>query len=453
MAPQLSLIRREDFSSDIETLDLLSGGFDVRSWLQAIASEGDTSVSEVVTLKITGSSQDNLASLIQSLDEKIKQVGWYAQAVEQYGVWLRAKLGNETNPRQALILSVKRSPVVTVFDAPAGRSNIIREYQLGLDRIAWWEDTTEDTFTVSHSPGINVLGGMWNYGTIIGDVPARMGRLKLTSTNGLRELWIGFRSPRFGTPANLQPIWELELGSTGTDTTAGSPGSDATASNSNKITTTFATDATLISRITILATNVTLNPDDQRGTFQVLLRAKCSNGSTTCRARLRSGYVASETGMDSRSRIVISGTSWLLYEMGEVQIPSPGRVLTTLFQPINAFAFGIDAERIAGSGNLEMDCLILIPTAEGFCYVDAANLNSTSNPVNLFDRPDGKTDGVQILSGTIGGVVTTKIFGGVPVGNGNLVVAGQRSTQTIKTDVIGFELYTFARWATLRGAE
>jgi len=453
MAPQLSLIRRDDFTADIESLDLLSGGFDLRDWIQVIGNEPDTSVSETLTLKITGTSQDNLAALIQSLDEKIRQANWYKDSVEPYGVWLRAKMGNETNARQAFIFTARRSPGAPLFDNVSGRENIDREYQLGLERIPWWEATAETTFTVSHSPGINVLGGMWNYGSIVGDVAARMARLKLTSTNGLRELWMGFRSPRLGIPANLQPVWELEFGSTGTDTSAGSPGSDATASNSNKVTCTFATDTTLINRITVNAGNVTLNPDDQRGTFQVLLRAKCSNGTTTARARLRSGYVASETGMDSRARIVISGTSWLLYEMGEVQIPSPGRVLATLFQPINVFTLGIDAERIAGAGNLEMDCLILIPTLEGFCYVDAATLNATANPVNLFDRADGKTDGVQIFSGTVGGVVTTKIFGGVPTGNGSLIVAGQRSTETVKTDVIGFELYTFARWATLRGAE
>ena len=91
MAEQLQLVRRDDFTADIDSLDLLSlFKMDGDGWEQSAASAGDESVEEVMTFHVPGTSHNNLASVVQSLDEKIEQVEWYRDAVERYGVWLRA---------------------------------------------------------------------------------------------------------------------------------------------------------------------------------------------------------------------------------------------------------------------------------------------------------------------------------------------------------------------------
>jgi len=456
MAPQLALIRRDDFTTDVESLNLLSGGFDLRDWVQAIASDDDRSVSESLTLKITGTSQDNLAVLIQSLDEKIKQANWQRQSVEPYSIWLRAKMGNETGIRQALVLAARRSPGVQLFDNVAGSNDIAREYQLGLERIPWWETEQSVTFTQA---SVNSLGGASAYGgtPIKGTHPARIANAFINGLDAsLSDVWMGLRTARFGTLSEFKPVWNLRLaGVFGTDTTGGASNPDATAQDGFKVVVAFSSSV-FLPRLYIKVADIEATPSkrrSQRGRFSLLMRAKVTS-TAVARVRIGNGYVGSTT-YDFKDRVTISSTSWKLYAMGEVRI-APSRLKTFYVDSDFLFSgagFRLDAERVSGSGNLELDCFILIPTAEGSLHLNSVGGFTTSDTANVDNRADGELSGFVSTSGTpIETLALDARDWGLPPPSGNFIVAGQRPTESVKTDTIQIIGNLYERYATLRGS-
>ena len=457
MAPQLSLVRLEDLVSDIDSINLLSGGFDLREWIQAIANEGDTSASEVLTLKITGTSQDNLASLVQSLDEKIKQANWRKDFSERYDVWLRAKMGNETNARQALILKAMRSPSTMLFDVVAGSNNIAREYQLGLERAPWWEDSFPYPSTTAIT-GVNSIGGIATLTeTIRGDVNARLIKLTIVpvSPSNLSQFWIGWKTARFGNPANFLPVWSLNLGSNYNDT---SDTVDASAYNGNRITTTFATQTGLVRRVQVFVNNVAaITAQDQRGVYSVLLRAKMSD-SSVARARLGYGFGIADPNISPtfNSRQIISGTGYKFYEMGDVQIPSPS--LPTSFL-LNHFVIELDAERISGAGALHSDCLVMIPVDDSSIRLTTITDLTDQRRVIVFQESDDQIKSTVEAIGEPGAIVihmeVKSRNWSLPANDAfpRLVFAAQGSTVQDKTHSADFTYTYTPRWATLRGSE
>lgn len=451
MAPQLSLVRLEDLGADIDSLDLLSGGFTPTNWVQAIANEDDSSVSEVITLKIEGSSQDNLSSLVQSLDNKIKQANWHSDLSERYGVWLRAKMGNESLARQAMVIKARRSPVVPLFDAPAGANNIARAYQLGLDRTPWWEYAYPYPSTTNIT-GLSTLGGASTLAeTIRGDVNARLVRLTISPVGDavLGKFWLGWKTNRFGSSANFVPVWPVRLGDESTDTSATA---DATAYDGNRITCTFATDATLVRRSLIFVGQVTANYQDQRGGYSVLMRAKMSDASVA-RARISHAYNVN-VAQTLNSRQVISGTNWKLYEMGDVFIPSPkGLSGLSLYN----YTIQLEAERVSGSGDLHVDCYVFIPVDDASVRVDTETNLSSTNTLRVYQKADERVEALA-MTGDILVIHSPNVSSrgwSLPSNDSSpVLIFAAQSTATQDKDWTADLTYTYTpRWATLRGSE
>jgi len=461
MATVLSLARLEDLAADIESFDLLATGFDVRDegWIQAIANEGDTSASESVTLKITGTSQDDLATKVQSLDDIIKKANWRKDFSERYDVWLRAKLGNETNSRQAMVIQARRSPGVQILNPVTGRNFIAKEYQLGIERTPWWEDPYPYPSTTALT-AINNIGGKATLAeTIRGDVNARLVKMVVTPVGAAayNQLWIGFKSARFGNPANFVSVWPLHLGTTVLDgITDTSSAADASAFDGTKLTCTFATVPTLRSRVLIKVTDVTANIADQRGTYAVLMRAKMT-ASSVARARIHYGY-GGPIGIFNpayRSRQVISGADWLYYDMGDVSIPS-SEVLSTY--SLSNSAIVVEAERISGSGSLDMDCFVMIPVDDSAIKLSlptGVTLDST-NILNIFQKPDERIDSFSDIGGLVSYPVDPRSRNwSLPANDGSpvLVFAAQGVTVQTKSHTADIAYQYIPRWATLRGSE
>ena len=460
MAAQVQLVRRIDFSvgGDTGSLSLYgdTAGISIArgGWMPRVAADGAHSVEEVLTLTISGSSHDDLASNIQALDDMIRRVPNYSVDVsEDEIVWLRAQLANESSPREAMILRARGELGASVMGPPVSPGNFVREYKLALERTPWWEPKVYTSYTFGTSGGISTLGGIYEYGTVVGDVPARVGVMLFQGVNGgggpLYEFWLGFRTNRFGTRGNFEPVWECEDGTGANSTTSGA---DATASDGNKMTCTFASEA-LLPRVTIKLDDVTANEADQRGSFIVLLRAKVG-ASTVGRARLLDS-LSGASDWRTQSRVVIDSTSWYLYEMGTVDMP-PVKNAYIPESFLQDYALRIEAERVSGSNDLDLDCLILIPKAEGAIHVSGGEVvfAPTFSEMAITVHPNGMVTGTSY----VGSVQNAKadpspIKFGIPVGAGRLVVAGQRLASSDKADLVNVQSWFFPRWRTLRGAE
>lgn len=456
MAAQLKLVRRDDFVSDVDSLSLLSytDGIELAQggWVPHVAAPSDLSVWEAMTLRLRGTSHDNLSAKAQGIDQKIKEMGWYKDQAERYGVWLRAQLANETGARQALVLDAKPQLKSSLYTPAVLNKNQINEYLLALERTPWWEDTSHVTQNLS---AINSVGGTAAYTNVDGDVPARMALVSFRGNSGgggpLYKFWLGIRSTRFGTPGNFVPHWSANLGNLGTDS---STAADSSTVSGTRVQCDFATVATMATRVNIACDQVSpSNYNDQRGQFLVLLRAKLSAAGTV-RVRLADGFT-SNASPRAQGRVVITDTAYLYYPLGTVQIPSPGR----LFAGTNSmkdYTLYIQAERTSGSASLYIDGLTLIPKNEGFVYAENGAVQfvaSDERPLQVYHRPDGGVDSVNYFGGLELNVGVPQVMGGIPPGTGIVVLAGQRQTVSFTNETINLTLQYYERWATLRGAE
>jgi hypothetical protein len=456
----LELVKRGDFTTDQDVLDLLSytDGFNLamRGWDPSIMEDDQKTVVEALTLRLSASNDNNLAGVMQSLKEKRKETNQYKSGNEKYGVWLRAQLENESYARQALLDRMSYD----LTDLIRPNRTTLENLTMALERYHW-EDTAVTNYTGS---SVSIVGGTFSYSNNVGDMFARLAKVEFIGVNGgggpNSRFWLGFRSNRYGTPANFQSYWSLRKSSVlSTDTTGGTTNSDSDAKDGYKTITDFSTTESMAYRAYCLIKDVTSNEDDQRGRYQVLLRAKQTVASDI-RVRLNTGFFGGSSIPKTYARVNITGANeWALYNMGTITIPG-----TNLFggsEYLDNFFIGVEAERISGGGLLHMDCLVLIPIDEGFIYSDSwANVqyaDSWGNPLVVYSRPNGvNVSYVFDTSTSISSPGDPQVFQGLPVGSGIGVLAGCINSITptcVVSDVLNIDVDVYQRWEYLRGSE
>lgn len=463
MAAQVKLVRRRDFGADISSLSLFNyeDGFSLArdGWIQAAAG-GDDRVTEAMTLHVKASSHDDLAAKLKLLDDKIQEVGWYGSAAERYGVWLRAQMPDESEARQAFVTDMRCEPSVSFYAPPAAPGNWLREgYNLVLERMPWWESTSRYMHIAT---SVCCRGAMENYGSVYGDIPSRIVRTDFNGspigpTGGedpLYEFWMGFRTDRFGDRTNFVPVWDMGQSSDSTPSNDTTSSADGTAYGGYKWACSFG-DPSELKRVSQPLLSVTSDYGDQRGEFVVLLRAKVG-ADTVCHVRLKDGFVHT-SALRAHSRVKIDSTSWYLHALGTVNIPPSRGIIEANF--LRQYGFELHASRTSGSNNLDMDCFILIPRAEGFIHVSGGSvmyLLGDMKPIVVRMHPNGETDGWWYTANMPYASVTVEPQGPqgytLPVGAGALVLAGQRETEHALTDYVTVLLSTHNRYRTLRGA-
>jgi len=468
MTAQLKLVRRADLTNpiaDISSLSLFNyeDGFSLTrdGWHPAIAHDGDTSVAEVMTLHVKSDvGQDDLMSIIRALDVKLKEVDWYKHSIEKYGVWLRVQLPYESNAYQALLLNGDSEFTASLFAPPVSPGNFLHGgYGLAVERIPWWESPYNQIYSAST---INCLGGMGSYGIVFGDFPSRIARTSFRGAAGggtgdLYEFWMGFRTDRFGDQANFVPLWDLGQSNDSTPSNDTTSTGDATAQGGYKWLCTFG-DESELERVSMALLSFTSNYNDQRGEYTVLLRAKV-DASTVCHVRLKDGFIATSE-LRSQPRVKVDSTSWLLHPLGIITVPPSRGVLDASW--LGQFGLELWASRTSGSGNLHMDCIILIPRGEGFIHVSGGAVKywlGDRRPIEVRMFPEGGGSGWWYQQHQITGAImphtSVKIESEnytLPVGAGSLILAGQRETEHVLTDYIDVWLYNYQRYRTPRGA-
>lgn len=463
MTDLLKLSWASDDEADQDLFDLLDGSQGLTmlddGWTPATMADDQIVVTETMTLYLRGVSHDKIAEYTQKLNDWKQRVKWSKRPEEYRVVWLNARWKTETETCRAVVYSLNYTLGYSPF-APYLRDDNFTPITIVIER-GWWEELTLSRAAI---PVLNALGGkvqLKDYGTGLvnqtttGDVPARFVELAALTTPSasLRYWWFGTRSSYLGALANFESIWKLKDANyfltTSSDT---SVVVDATAYSGSNVTTTFAATAVVTPRFRISAINVTAaHYEDQRGKFQCLLRAKMSDTSIA-RVRINSGFFSGSTASpyNVNLRAVVQGTAWTLYDLGMINLPAieDKRIFTP--DPTMTFAgIELEAERVSGSGNLIMDCFVLVPIDDAFVRLDFETDQSEMwVRVNPFEHISA--NGELFKQGSL-----DQITWSMPANNEAplFVVSGQRNAGSVLADTLQAYVAYVRRWRTLRGAE
>ena len=137
--------------------------------------------------------QNNLAATMQAMDEMRR---WAAmERVDQtvrHPVWLHAKMENETGERRAYVRNVegnwRSDPISGIGDGDSTCSNAL--LRLNIERHPYWEEPTSHELNLGVSDGVSSL---FSYGTIVGDVPARVAAMRIwgyLADSPLSRVWM-----------------------------------------------------------------------------------------------------------------------------------------------------------------------------------------------------------------------------------------------------------------------
>lgn len=343
-------------------------------------------VIESVQLQGQGS-QAHLASALGALDRFQETArAWHSDPLQKESVWLKVQSEGETEPRRSLIygLTVRQQDKSAV----GSTSLLDKEFvsaRLGITRHPLWESASP--FTISAS-GLSTLGGTWSIPSTLfhyGTAPGRVSDLSIRHVEslGLARVWMGIR-PGVALVPTFDPLWELEDGTPGTDAAVADDAnaSPYASSSSNMIQASFATTTTNAKRASINVYDVIASgPEDMVGHYIVLCRTKVASGMTVA-MQVRSGYAgADDSSFIQAEQVYVDNTSWQLIELGEVQVPPAGwRAASYNEYTVGYTQLQIWAELIEGSGNLDLDCLVFIPSTYYTKIDNAAVWTDPSGP-------------------------------------------------------------------------
>lgn len=468
MPTKLELVQTADFAGDIDTLDMLGFAEGVEladdGWAQAVADDDQARdyepIAETINLYLSGSDHNALAVYDAAVKNFLRKAGLYGESAERYGVWLRTNMGDETHDRQALITKAMMGRT-NVMSLAAGRHSFVRDYPFMLKRMPLWEPTSHTTYALG---SIKVAGGTADISNVPGTDPARIAKV---SMYGLTEVWFGFRSARHCTPADFTCPWELENSSAGAANVDTAAAADAFASpggaGDTVMSCSFLTTETMASRVKLTGHDISASHyEDLRGTYEMILIAKCAAG-ITANVRLAIGLPNGSpdtAAYQYNNAVPVTGTAYSAYSLGRITFPAGGKVVpaddTGTTSPSYCTAVIVQAELADGvaiANALVMDCLVPVPVDEGYGHIRRVASETPSHGV-IYCSPNGIITGIEPkdssgYSGITDTAGTTPATFHMPVGTSKLIVAA--SGIAYSSVIQDFTIYAKPRWRTLIG--
>ncbi len=437
------------------------------------APDPDARVIDTYRCSLTGSSDDNLASQLISLNRMLENAKRYDQdSTEENEVWLTEQLEAETNPRYSLVLGgawqFDRNP-----HSQPTRSTYVAFVTLAIKRMAFYESGSVSAGpyldgSVITSASLTVFGGTSSLSALAyGDVPARVQAVIKGRDGSIETIWAGFRSWRKESPFgagtlhdHFTPIWESELGTFSNGASATSTyNASATGSSASLAVIVGFSDALWAERVVLTAHQVNATYDsDQIGRFLVLGRMRLDTGADTVQARLRSGYYTTLITPQYKTLdpVTISGSDFQYYEFGTVKFPPIQGILRTPLGSIGTYnmALSLVAARTSGStSKLIIDHYALVPIDEGFFKVSGLALSSANYlligstpknvPLSAFDAS---------ASGISSSIPTSQQNFYMPFNAGRIYYFAQRLNLSVIGDTLDSSVYIWPRYYSLRGA-
>lgn len=318
--------------------------------------------------------------------------------------------------------------------------------RLSMYRHPLWETIS---FTSISDSGLSTIGGMWTINNVLGVPPARMGVVEVEkgTAGSLYRVWMGIRD-EYISLTNFNPLWECEDGTNESGDCA-DVGGDATASNNTKVVCDFSVTEAHVIRMSITVADIdAVNDIDFVGRYLILCRCKVTAG--TVALQLKSGY--SDTAAFAPNEIIyITNTDWRLIELGEVLMPPEG-YWASYAPRLDNFELQIFAERVVGAGNLELDCLILIPSRH---YVDVVGTDivTGNHETRIFTH---ENEEMAALNFSGSNPDTSPELSDrdwyLPVGTSALIIAAERETIQVLGDTVTVRMSYVPRWYSYRDA-
>lgn len=228
---------------------------------------------------------------------------------------------------------------------------------------------------VNNDPAAASNGKFFEVSGVPGDVPtpALIFRSPITTQ-------MTFAVRRHGTPADMTWFQQAEALTAGTDTSV-QPNSPAfSGAGSNFMRTTFATNAGLIDRLTgtLPKTGAAIPTAAEakawKGLYRLFVRVRTEGTNETYKVRMVYGGIAGETvtvgGQGS------TGKDWLV-DLGVLSIPiGPAPETVGYGDDLGAavILIALQAQRVAGTGSLAWDYVLLLPADEEVVLVDGVDI-------------------------------------------------------------------------------
>lgn len=436
------------YSPDL-SVDIYDDVFEVaEDWIPVVGEDGEW-VTEKIPLVATGTTT-TIKTEVRDLNRLLRRAALYVDD-ESKREYVTLRMTTDTGVLQQSLIrkgSLEKGFAPGVSFDVVGRGN---PYTLTIERLCPWEETTPvDPIT----PGTDVgsYGGVYAFSSIDGDTPARIERVMMSVGGGsydFTDLWIGIKSAAIddeGDIADFDPVIEVGSATTivaSTDTTSVG---DSTRSKAFYARTSFATVPGNNIRVKTVINYGVEPPGIWQGRYLLLMAARTSS-TLVAGLQVRYGYTAmANADYVPLDQIEISGDYWDIYPMGYLQIPPffPSFDDDNSWPSIN-LKFGVWAEKISGSGNLEFDDIILLPVEHSAIVND-----SDGSPLHVITRKDGRiwSYGGLWQSPYSPGVLSTKNFVLPPRSSVMVLVADQAGyNENLSTEDINIDLFRiYPRW-------
>ena len=309
-----------------------------------------------------------------------------------------------------------------------------------------WENTSS---TSVNKTSLSVTGGTASIGNDVGTLNQRIERMTIVANSVAKsKYWIGIR-PTYKGVADFDPVWECEDGTNHlADTT---DEADGGASGGNLVRIAFTSETVLTKRFSINIDDV-IGANDYThfvGKYQILCRCKVDASGTQVRLQLRSGLFYSTDEVDTvvQDTIVDGQTEWNLIELGEVQFPPMGNRDDYADNKLKYATLGIWAERLSGSGTVDLDVFILMPSEHLFTCTSLDQI--TSSGPEAYVTPLDNKYAVGSVAGFWGNAEYNMPNWEYPIGGGIMVTAAEAAVHNLG-GTLDVTLYLRPRWQSYR---
>jgi hypothetical protein len=402
---------------------------------------------------LAGSKADVWSNVRDIEDFMIETARWHEDTLKTDSVWLRRAVDTE-GAKRALVYNIEFMPVDHYHYDTLMVNQAVQMYEMAITRHAAYELVASES--ASKTATTDSVGGTWDASGDLsgGALPGRLGAMRFRVDDPFFKLWAGWRQPRGGF-TNFASLIECETASYTTGTSGAVDATASPGSGTSKTVTDFATAATAMTRRVNVSFNNTYATDaeceDQVGRYLVLLRCKVTNSDTKMGAKLVYGFASGNYDTDAPQvhyeiqYIAPGHTEWGFYPMGTIEIPPGGLRQMAVDKMgvgnlIRNLQLRIHTERLEGTGNHDMDCMVLIP-ADHTIFIDGIKISMTAEDDIWVITNEDDTLVCYIEEPSSGSITDSPAISDLgteswayPEGGGLLVVAAERENQSVYGD-------------------
>lgn len=329
-------------------------------------------------LRVKAATSDAVATQLQLLARELDRPG---------GNILQYQLAGMTHP---VFFRTHRLGLDAV-SIPSDGTMLDFGLSIPAEPFAYGLPQTLSSVTVNNDPAHATNAQHFDVTGVLGDVETplvlRINHADVVETWRQQTL---FAVRRRGTPSATPYLLQAESMTQGTDTSTQSNTSVMSGSGNNYSRCTFGT-ATMATRLSIAAHPSSASVD-ARGRYRVYLRYRNSNVSDTIHVRLLWGPSDATIANSQATTATTTNSARRYLDLGDVQIPAgydPVADLSGTQRAAQGIYLAVQAQREAGSGTLDFDALLLVPSDDRMALVSWAGFTGPD-----YAWLDGVTDSV-----------------------------------------------------------